>query len=484
MSNASQTKPMRGRERPIVQYNVPNENAVLRKVAEPVTRITRSITNLLDDMLVTMYAADGVGLAAPQIGVSKRVIVVDVGDGPIELINPEVVRSEGSEVAIEGCLSIEGLVGEVERPFRVTVTGLDRHGHKRWVEGEGLLARALLHEIDHLNGVLFIDRARRIIEIPPEKRLRIVFMGTPEFSVPVLTELVEQGFKVKAVVTQPDRPRGRGQRVSPSPVKVSAQELGLPVLQPERMDDAGFQAELEKLKPDVIITCAYGRILPGYILKLPSRACLNVHASLLPKYRGAAPIQHALLAGETETGITIFYMDEGMDTGDILLQQSIPIETGDTAGTLHDKLSKLAAGMLPEALRLLVSDNPPRIPQDHSQASYAPRIKTGDEKIDWSQPAQAIANQIRAYDPVPGAVTYWHGRPLKLFAPVEVAAVEDGVPPGGEPGAVIAATADGLLVQTGNGLLKVRQIQPAGGRRMDVADFLNGHSLKPGDVLA
>lgn len=488
MGSASGTESPRGQERPIYRYDIPSENEVLRKPAEPVTRISRSITKLIDDMIVTMYAADGVGLAAPQVGVSKRVIVVDVGDGPIELINPELVRAEGSEVGTEGCLSIPDLIGEVERAAKVTVTGLDRHGRKRWVEGEGLLARALLHEIDHLDGILFIDRARRIIEIPPEKRLRIVYMGTPDFSVPVLAELVDQGFRVRAVVTQPDRPRGRGQKLRPSPVKRLAEELGLPVLQPERLDDE-FVAELSAIKPDVIITCAYGKILPASVLAIPKLAALNVHASLLPKYRGAAPIQHALLAGESETGISIFYMEEGMDTGDILLTASIPIEPDDSAGTLHDKLSELAAKKLPEALRLLVSEEPPRIPQDHDQATYAPRIKPGDEQIDWSRSSTEICNHIRAFDPVPGAVTRWGERSLKLFKPRVAALSEEDAGASesdahdAKPGTVVRADAGGLLVKTGDGFITIEEIQPAGGRRMPVKDFLNGYSFPVGTVL-
>ncbi|HEY8448933.1 MAG TPA: methionyl-tRNA formyltransferase [Bacillota bacterium] len=478
MDRREHDQTVRGQPLPIYQYSVPEQAAVLRRVAEPVRRITRSIARLLDDMLATMYAADGVGLAAPQVGVSKRIIVVDVGDGPIELINPELTRAEGSEVATEGCLSIPELVGEVERAARVVVTGLDRHGRKRWVEGEGLLARALQHEIDHLNGVLFTDRARRVFEVPREKRLKIVYMGTPDFSVPVLATLVHEGYRVRAVVTQPDRPRGRGQRLQPTPVKRFAEEVGLRVLQPERMRDPAFLAELRQLQPDVILTCAFGKILPAEVLTLPALACLNVHASLLPKYRGAAPIQHAILAGEHETGITIFYMDEGMDTGDILLQRRLAIEPEDTAGTLHDKLSSLAARVVPEALRLLVSDEPPRTPQDEAQASYAPRLGPEDERIHWDAPATAVVNRIRALDPAPGAHCLWRGRLLKLFG----ARLAEAAAPG-RPGEIVEAGPGGLVVAGGDGWVSIGEVQPAGARRMPVADFLNGYRVEPGERL-
>lgn len=476
-----------GTVRPILRYDVPGEAEVLRRRAEPVGRVTRSIAALIDDMLATMYDAQGVGLAAPQIGVSRRVIVVDIGDGPLALVNPEVVRrSAETETAFEGCLSIPDLIGEVPRAQSIYVTGLDRRGRKVWVEAEGYLARAIQHEIDHLDGILFLDRAERVVEIPREKRLKIVYMGTPDFSVPVLERLLDDGFKVRAVVTRPDRPAGRGQRLRPSPVKELAAACDLEVLQPERADDPAFLARLEALAPDVIVTCAFGMILPRQVLDQARVAALNVHASLLPRHRGAAPIQHALLAGDAETGITVFYMDEGMDTGDILYQRALAIEPGDTFGTLHDRLSRLAAEALPEALRLLVSDDPPRIPQDERRATYAPRLRPEDERVRWDQPAPRVAAQIRALDPVPGAVTTWRGQRLKLFA---AAVVEDpGVPagtgPGAEPGTVLAADPErGLVVATAGGAVAVAEVQAAGRRRMTVAEFLNGHELRAGERL-
>lgn len=460
---------------------MPAELDVLRRKAEPVRRVNRAIAELLDDMLATMYDANGVGLAAPQIGVSRRVIVIDVGDGPVELINPEIVtRSEDAETAFEGCLSIPDLMGEVERSESLYVTGLDRRGRKVWLEAEGWLARVIQHEVDHLDGILFLDRAARIVEIPQEKQLRIVFMGTPEFSVPVLARLVELNFKVKAVVTQPDRPSGRGRSLRPSPVKAYAVSEGLEILQPERASDPDFIDRLQELRPDVIVTCAFGMLLPKSVLSLPRLGCINVHASLLPKFRGAAPIQHAILAGERQSGITIFYMGEGMDDGDILLARGFELSPDETAGSLHDKLKELGAELLPEALRLLVSDQPPRQPQNHEAATYAPRLRPEDEWVDWNETAEQIARHIRAFDPVPGAATVWNDRLLKLFKPTVVSTTAADA----DPGMVLAASPDdGLLVAAAEGAVAVREVQPAGSRRMSVEQFLNGHDVVVGTVL-
>lgn len=466
--------------RPIVCIDQGPESEILRKPAEPVKRINRSIQQLLDDMLKTMYTERGVGLAAPQIGVGKRVIVVDVGDGPVELINPELTRAEGAVVGTEGCLSIPGVLGEVERAERVQVTGLDRNGRKIWIEAEGWFARALQHEIDHLDGVLFTDKAQRLFEVPPEKRLRIVYMGTPEFSAQVLERLLRQGFQVYAVVTQPDRPRGRGQKPQPSPVKRVAEDYMIETLQPERLSDEATLARLREFRPDVLLTCAYGKILPKTYLQLPKYAALNVHASLLPAYRGAAPIQRALLDGATETGISLMYMSEGMDEGDILLQRAIPIGEDETFGSVHDRLIELAAEMLPEGLRLLATEsNPPRIPQDHARATYAPRIDKAETVIDWRQPAEAIVNRIRAFDPAPGAQVSWQGRALKVFAATVVEASDEH----GRPGEIIAAGDDGVVVAAGTGSVRIGELQPPGRRRMTAAAFLNGYPLAAGQFF-
>ena len=284
---------------------------VLRKKAKPVRRVNNKVREQLDAMLEAMRAASGVGLAAPQVGIAKRMVVIDVGEGPHFLINPEIVsQSAETETKWEGCLSWPGYLGEVERPVKVCVKALNRDGHEIWVEGEGLLARALCHELDHLDGVLFIDRAKSIVEVeddftgPDEalSGLKCIFMGSPEFALPSLNGLVQAGADVGLVVTQPDRPYGRKKILTPTPVKQRALELGLEVFTPENISSPEAIERLRLVEPDFIAVAAYGQRIPAQVLELPKYACLNVHPSLLPKYRGGNPIQRQIMAGEQRAG--------------------------------------------------------------------------------------------------------------------------------------------------------------------------------------
>ncbi|HEY8415615.1 MAG TPA: methionyl-tRNA formyltransferase [Thermaerobacter sp.] len=464
------------------------DQPVLRTPAQPVARVTREIRRLLDRMAATMYQADGIGLAAPQVGVPKRIIVCDVGDGLIELINPEIVRrGDETEAAYEGCLSLPRVLAEVERPASVQVTGLDRHGRRIWIEGDGLLARCLQHEIDHLDGILITDRARRVVHLPPESELRVVFMGTPEFAVPSLEAMLRRHVRVVGVVTQPDRPRGRGLEPAPPPVKRVAEEHGLPVLQPQRLDDEVVE-QLREWRPDLLVVVAYGKILPPGVLAVPRLGAINVHASLLPRHRGAAPIQHAILAGDRVTGVTTMWMDEGLDTGDIILQREVPLDDSVTAGELHDRLARLGAELLVETLGLVAENKAPRRPQDHAAATLAPKLAPEDEWIDWSRPAEEVARRIRALDPRPGARALWEGREIKLYgastAPPEGAGpVRPAANGGASPGAVVAVTPAAVAVQCGDGPVWVRFLQPAGRKKMSVKEFLNGYRLEPGARL-
>lgn len=455
---------------------------VLRRKAKPVRHVNRTLDDLIDRMIKTMYAADGVGLAAPQVGVGKRLIVIDAGQGPVVLVNPEITAAEGEELGTEGCLSVPGKAGEVKRATRVKATGLDRDGRQVWHEAEGLFARALQHEIDHLDGVLFIDRAVRVWEVPPEQSLRIVFMGTPEFAVPILNRLVRAGCAPVAVVTRPDRPRGRGNRLEPSPVKEAALRHNLPVLTPERMGDPEFMARLTELAPDVIVTAAYGRILPRAVLDLPRLACLNVHPSPLPSYRGPAPILRALMNGDEKTGVAIMHMAEEVDAGDVLLQQEVAIQPEEDRGALEARLATVAGGLLLRALRLVAIGEAPRRPQDHDRATYAPALTRAEEFIDWSRPAAVVVHQVRALAPRPGASTAVGERPLKILRAGVVP-----LPPeadGDLPGQVVALLHDeGFVVAAGDGAVLVREVKPAAGRTMAAADFLRGNPLRPGDVL-
>jgi methionyl-tRNA formyltransferase len=256
--------------------------------------------------------------------------------------------------------------------------------------------------------------------------------------------------------------------------------MGLPVLQPVRVRDDYFIEQLRELKPDIIVVAAYGQILPPSILYLPPRGCVNIHASLLPRYRGAAPIHRAIMNGERETGVTIMLMDEGLDTGDILLQQAVSIEETDNAGVLHDRLALLGAELLLKALQLLKQGNLRRRPQEDSLATYAPPLTREDEIINWERAARDLYNQIRGLDPWPGARTWWEGKVLKVW---RVSIKGEGNPVKGViPGQVVTAGEE-VLVATGKGYLSLQEVQLQGGRRLPIADFLRGHNLVPGTVL-
>jgi methionyl-tRNA formyltransferase len=302
--------------------------------------------------------------------------------------------------------------------------------------------------------------------------MRIVFIGTGEIGVPTLGALLNSEHEVAAVVTQPDKPVGREQRVEPPPIKKAmigrARPPGAPIFQPARIRDPKIIAEIRRVTPDVIVVVAYGQILPRDVLEIPRLACLNLHASLLPRWRGAAPIQAAIAAGDRETGITVMYMDEGLDTGDILLQHNVEISPNDTGGSLHDRLAQIAPNALLESVRLLAAGTAPRIPQDNARATHAPKLKREHGLIDWSESAEAIERKIRAYNPWPGAFMKVHGQNLKIFS----ASVADL---NGQPGEILRDDKD-LIVTTGKGALSLAQVQLEGKRRMSAAEFLRGHA--------
>lgn len=309
--------------------------------------------------------------------------------------------------------------------------------------------------------------------------MRLVFMGTPDFASASLEALLKSDDSVVGIVTQPDRPKGRRQILTPSPVKLLAQREQIPLFQPLKMKDPEFSQTLADWKPDLIAVAAFGRILPPAILSLPPRGCINVHGSLLPKYRGAGPIQWAIINGETETGITTMLMDEGMDTGAMLLQEAIPITPDDTAGTLSPRLAELGGRLLVETIaRLKAGTLVPR-PQDASQATMAPLLKKEDGVIDWALPATVLANRVRGLSPWPGAYTTMAGgdrwtiwRALALPGPVT-----------NPPGTVVAVTTKMIHVATGEGVLAVTELQPANSRRMPVSQYLAGHPVAVGERL-
>jgi methionyl-tRNA formyltransferase len=322
--------------------------------------------------------------------------------------------------------------------------------------------------------------------------MKIVFMGTAELSCASLEALVhDRQLQIAAVVTQPDRPKGRELRPQPSPVKRLAQKLDLPVLQPGRARDEAFIGELRGLAPDLIVVVAYGQILPPAILDLPRHGCLNVHTSLLPKYRGAAPIQWAMANGDAETGVTLMKMDAGLDTGPIVAQRRAPIQATDDSATLHDRLARLGAELLLATLPGYVAGKIQPRPQPAEGVSHAPKIKKEDGRIDWALPAHTIANRLRAFTPWPGAYTGWSpsfslsrsGDTLKrelqphLLKIWKAQVVENS----GTPGEILSADKSGILVACGQGALRILELQLEGGRRMRAAEFLAGHPLKPGE---
>ena len=306
--------------------------------------------------------------------------------------------------------------------------------------------------------------------------MRIVFMGTPEFAVPSLKALLESEDKVAALVAQPDKPKGRGLKPSPPPTRIIAEAYGIPVLQPPGIRTEGFLRELASLGPDLICVAAYGKILPKAILELPQYGCINVHASLLPKYRGAAPINWAIARGETVTGVTIMRMDEGMDTGDILLTRETPIEYDDTGETLTQKLSLAGAELLLQAIAGLKKGHLVPQKQDNALATYAPMLKKEDGRIDWNNTAGSIRNLIRGMLPWPGAFTFSGGKLLKIYK----AAVSERE---GKPGEVLVAGQGILRVMTGEGALDILELQTEGGKRLDTKTFLSGRKVEAGNVL-
>ena len=303
-------------------------------------------------------------------------------------------------------------------------------------------------------------------------------MGTPAFACPILEALLARPDPVVAVVCQPDRARGRGLAVSAPAVKQLAQQRGLPVLQPERLKDPGFQDTLRRLAPDVIVVAAYGKILPPAILALPPHGCVNVHASLLPRHRGAAPIAWAIMAGDRITGVTIMMMNEAMDEGDIVLQRETPLAADETGGSLTARLAALGAETIGPALDGLRDGTLDPMPQPATGVTYAPRIESHHCRLDWSRAAVELERQVRALAPAPSAFTTLDGRRLKVHRAAVAAH-----PAGGEPGRVLAADPGGIVIGTGSGALALLEVQPEGRRRMTAAEFLAGHRVAPGACL-
>jgi len=306
--------------------------------------------------------------------------------------------------------------------------------------------------------------------------IRTVFMGTPDFALDTLRGLIEAGVPLVGVYTQPDRPKGRGKKMTPPPVKELALEQKIPVFQPQKLRDPQAVAELQALAPDLIVVVAYGQILPQAVLDIPKHGCINVHASLLPKYRGAAPINKVIVDGESETGVTTMLMDIGLDTGDMLVKRSMSIGADETAGQLHDRMAPLGREAMDETLRQLCAGTLKPQKQNEADTCYASMMKKEDGLIDWSLPAQTIHNLVRGLDPWPAAYTSLNGETLKISK----TAVEAG---SAAAGSVVSSDESGVCVACGEGVLRIGELQLPGKRKMLAADFLRGHSLAVGSDL-
>ncbi|AEV69141.1 methionyl-tRNA formyltransferase [Acetivibrio clariflavus DSM 19732] len=304
-------------------------------------------------------------------------------------------------------------------------------------------------------------------------------MGTPEFAIPSLDMLLKEGYDVVAVVTQPDKPKGRGNKMSPPPVKEYAIEHGIEVLQPEKVKTEEFVEKIKEINPDLLVTAAYGKILPKSVLDIPKYGCINVHGSLLPRYRGAAPIQWSIINGEKVTGITTMYTDVGMDTGDMLVKAEIQITEDMTAGELHDKLAVLGAEVLKETLLRLKNGTLERIPQNDEEATYAPMMTKEIGCIDWSKSSREIHNLVRGTNPWPGAYTFLSGKKMKIW----MTSVVSDDKHDSKAGTILKVSKDGIVVACGSGKLNIKEIQFENARKMSVEEYICGHKIGEGELL-
>jgi methionyl-tRNA formyltransferase len=304
---------------------------------------------------------------------------------------------------------------------------------------------------------------------------RIIFLGTPDFAVPSLVALHQSNHQIPLVITQPDRPKGRGKKLQAPPVKKKARELGLNILQPQSVNTSECVAQIEALNPDLLVVVAFGQLLKKSVLDISKHGVLNVHPSILPKYRGPAPIQWAIIDGCSETGVSIMLLDEGLDTGDILQIEQVVIDPEETAGMLHDRLSILGAQLLVDTINQLSNNSISPDPQDHLLATYARLLKKKDGQIQWSQPSQSILNFIRGMNPWPGAFTFLDNKRIKIFK-----AKKNNVSEKASPGTILNAFPDELWIATGDGAISILEIQSASGKRMPIANFLRGNPLATG----
>ncbi|MEI7620975.1 MAG: methionyl-tRNA formyltransferase [Candidatus Moraniibacteriota bacterium] len=536
---------------------IQNPNPILRaknaKVKDP---LDPEIQNLIFDMIETMRQAEGVGLAASQVGVNLRLCVVEVEENLLVLINPQITaRSKERTISEEGCLSFPGKFFPIARSSEVQVRYLDQTDKPKKIRTTGLLARALQHEIDHLDGILFVDHIRKItpqgtarlktvlpatppeetvnlptnvhfkkplktqlksplkklrpsivqasIEVPTEApietpveiipefsakkkqpELRVVFMGTSELSAKILEVLLAEHYNLVGVFTKADKKIGREQTLTAPTVKLLAEKNNLPVFQPSTFRNAQAVAQLQELKPDLIIVAAFGKILPKNVLEIPAFGCLNVHVSLLPKYRGPSPVQNALLCGETETGTTIMLMDEGVDTGDVLAQEKLPIKDADNTATLMSKLADQGAELLLKTLPLWIEKKIQPSKQDQTRASLCQLIEREDGHLSWvGDSAETIFNRYRALTPWPGIFSFYKNNAGVIRIKLLEIELQKENPQIIKKYGEVFETANGIGVQTTDGVILIKQLQQEGKKAADITAFLNGHPNFIGKIL-
>lgn len=400
-------------------------NPLLRKTADKVTVFDAKLEKTANEMLKTMKGHSGIGLAANQVGVDKRLIVMgyekkdDKDEMPnipfIKLCNPKVVKfSKEKDTSTEGCLSIPGLELLVERSVGVVVEAQDLAGNKVTVKARGWFARVLQHEIDHIDGILFTDKVKNYRKLTNYKFSRIVFVGSDDFSVTHLTALVEAGLNVVAVITETDKRAGRGKEIKSSVVKEYAKTNSIAVFQPEDTDN--LTGIVKEIKADLIVLASYGKILPQEALDAPTFGAINVHPSLLPKYRGATPIQSAIISGENETGVTIMSMSKTVDAGEIISQEKLKILEDETSPMLRSRLAKLGKKLLIEAIPEYLSGRARLLAQDSSKKTLTKRFKKEDGEINWEEPAEKIVRKIRALQPWPSTYTFLGDKRLKIVS--------------------------------------------------------------------
>ena len=460
---------------------------ILNKVCRPVTNFDDRLATLLDDMRETMIAADGVGLAGPQVGMLRRVFVVwDTTDAPeeipedyeykfIDFVNPEILAvSEDEETAYEGCLSFPGHNGAVTRPAAVKVRAQDRNGNWFELEAEDLLARCIQHENDHLDGITIMESSEYFYE--RKQLMRILFMGTPDIAAECLKALYAAGHEICGVYTRRDKPVGRKQVLTAPPVKEVALEHGTPVFQPRTLRDGSEDANIRALAPDLIVVVAYGCILPKSVLEAPKYGCINLHVSLLPKYRGSAPVQWAVLNGDTETGVSIMQMDEGLDTGDVLVCEKIAIGPEETGGELFDRVTAVGARVLCEAVPAMEAGTLKPQPQQHENATLAPMLDKELAEFRLTDTAAHIHNWVRGMNPWPMAWFVTAGGKKVKVTECRVAASN-----GEAPGTVLSTKP--LTVACADGAVQLLHVVPEGKKPMDGTSFAAGLRLKAGDTL-